>query len=289
MFEGVFAAIVTPFNPDGEIDVEGVKRNIEFVVEGGVTGIVPCGSTGESATLSHDEHKKLIDVAVDASSVPVLAGTGSNNTWEAVDLTKYAEDAGAQAAMLITPYYNKPNRAGLIKHFTEAAKGVDIPIILYNVPSRTGLNMAPDLVVELSKVDNIVGIKEASSNQSQISSIIDLTDDDFTLFSGNDDETITIMSLGGKGVISVAANIIPREMRSLVDALKDSDLNSARAIHYKLLPLFKALFIETNPIPVKKATELMGLSSSRLRLPLAPMSDENEKTLSNVLRLMNIV
>ncbi|MDY6865167.1 MAG: 4-hydroxy-tetrahydrodipicolinate synthase [Halobacteriota archaeon] len=289
MLEGVFAAIVTPFMPDGTIDEEGVKRNIEFVIEGGVTGIVPCGSTGESATLSHAEHKKLIDIAVDVSSVPVLAGTGSNNTWEAVGLTKYAEDAGAQAAMLITPYYNKPNRSGLIKHFTEAAKGVDIPIVLYNVPSRTGLNMTPDVVLELSRVGNIVGIKEASSNHSQITSIIDQTDDDFTLLSGNDDETITIMSLGGKGVISVAANVVPGEMRSLVDALKDSDLKSAREIHYKLLPLFKALFIETNPIPVKKATELMGLSSGRLRLPLGPMSDENEKTLSNVLRSMNIV
>ncbi|MDY6958236.1 MAG: 4-hydroxy-tetrahydrodipicolinate synthase [Halobacteriota archaeon] len=289
MLEGVFAAIVTPFTSDGNIDEEGVKRNIEFVIEGGVTGIVPCGSTGESATLSHAEHKKLIDIVVDASSVPVLAGTGSNNTWEAVDLTKYAEDAGAQAAMLITPYYNKPNRSGLIKHFTDAAKGVDIPIVLYNVPSRTGLNMTPEIVVELSRVGNIVGIKEASSNHSQITSIIDQTDDDFTLLSGNDDETITIMSLGGKGVISVAANVVPREMRSLVDAMKDSDLKRAREIHYKLLPLFKALFIETNPIPVKKATELMGLSSSFLRLPLGPMSDENEKTLSNVLRSMNIV
>ncbi|MDY6930680.1 MAG: 4-hydroxy-tetrahydrodipicolinate synthase [Halobacteriota archaeon] len=289
MLEGVFAAIVTPFTSDGEIDGEGVKRNIEFVIEGGVTGIVPCGSTGESATLSHAEHKKLIDIAVDASSVPVLAGTGSNNTWEAADLTKYAEDAGAQAAMLITPYYNKPNRSGLIKHFTEAAKGVDIPIVLYNVPSRTGLNMTPDIVVELSRLGNIVGIKEASSNHSQITSIIDQTDDDFTLLSGNDDETITIMSLGGKGVISVAANVVPREMRSLVDALKESDLKTAREIHYKLLPLFKALFIETNPIPVKKATELMGLSSSRLRLPLGPISEENEKILSNVLSSMNIV
>ncbi|MDY6964738.1 MAG: 4-hydroxy-tetrahydrodipicolinate synthase [Halobacteriota archaeon] len=288
MFEGVYSAIITPFSADGEIDEEGFRRIIEFVVDGGVSGILPCGSTGESATLSHDEHKKIIDITTDASSVPVIAGTGSNNTGEAISLTKYAEDAGADAAMLITPYYNKPNRSGLIRHFTDVAKAVDLPIILYNVPSRTGLNMPADVVVELSKVENILGIKEASGKLSQIAKIIESTDDDFFLFSGNDEETLPIMSLGGVGVISVAANIVPKEMRSLVDALKECDLKRAREMHYKLLPLFEAMFLETNPIPVKKAAELIGLTSSRLRLPLAPMSEENEKILSNVLRSMGL-
>lgn len=287
MFEGVLPAIITPFKEDGELDEEGFRGNIEFFGDAGVSGIVPCGTTGESATLTFEEHKKVVEVAVDSSQVLVVAGTGSNNTSEAVELTKHAEDAGADAALLITPYYNKPNDRGMMAHFRAVAESCDLDLILYNVPSRTSINLKPELVAELAKIENVVGIKEASGSLSQVSSIIEMTqDEDFVVLSGDDNLTLPIMALGGKGVISVVADVAPRKMVAMVDAMLKGDLNEARRMHYMLAPLARALFLETNPIPAKTATGMIGLAAGPLRLPLAPMSEQNDKTLKDVVDLL---
>jgi len=287
MFEGVLPAIITPFKDDGEVDEEGLRGNIEFFGEAGVSGIVPCGTTGESATLTFEEHKKVVEVAVDSSKVKVVAGTGSNNTREAVELTKHAEDAGADAALLITPYYNKPNDRGMLAHFRTVAESCDLPLILYNVPTRTSINLKPELVAELAKIENIVGIKEASGNLSQVSSIIEMTkDEEFVVLSGDDGLTLPIMALGGSGVISVVADIAPRKMVAMVDSMLKGDLEAARNMHYKLSFLAGALFLETNPIPVKTASGMIGLAAGPLRLPLAPMSETNEKKLKEAVDLL---
>jgi len=284
-FEGVIAAMVTPFTKDNEIDEEGLKRNIEFLERNGIDAILPCGTTGESPTLSHDEHKEVIKITTDAAHVPVLAGTGSNSTKETIDLSIYADDVGADGVLIVTPYYNKPNETGLIKHFETVVKKINIPIIMYNIPSRTGLNMSPSQIARLADIDGIDGIKEASGNISQVSQIIELTKDkDFYLVSGNDDQTLPILSLGGKGVISVAANIIPKELKEMYDSFVAGDIERAREIHYNLSPLFKALFIETNPIPIKAACNMMGLAAGDVRLPLANLSREHEDLLKTALK-----
>lgn len=288
--EGVIPALITPFKENGEIDEDGLRRNIEFVVSGGVSAVCPCGTTGESATLSHDEHKRVIDIVVDCSKVPVVAGTGSNSTQEALDLTKYAEDAGASAALLITPYYNKPNRAGLIKHFEVISSKVDIPLILYNIPSRTGQNVDHTIVGELARKGVISGVKEASGDLSQVSKIIEQTlDMEFSVLSGDDALTLPIISLGGSGVISVAANLVPGKMSEMVKRALEGNFSAARKIHYELAPLFSALFLETNPIPVKKAAEFMGLAAGKPRLPLAELSQENQEKLKQVLRKLGLI
>jgi len=280
MYNGALVAMITPFTQDNRIDKDGLRSNIDFLAQGGVSGIVPSGTTGESATLTFQEHKDLIDMTVDYSTVPIIAGTGSNNTTEALDLTKYAADAGADAALLISPYYNKPNDAGIIKHFTTIADNADIPQILYNVPNRTGINMKPEITSQLAKHPNIVGIKEASGDLDQISMIIEMTrDEDFVIISGDDALTLPIMALGGVGVISVAANIVPGTVSSLINAFNNGDMNESQRLHRELAPFIRALFLETNPIPVKKAAQLIGLAVGHLRLPLVPMSSENEAKL----------
>jgi 4-hydroxy-tetrahydrodipicolinate synthase len=284
MFEGVFPAIITPFKEDYSFDKEGLRENIEFLQEAGIAGIVPCGTTGESATLTFEEHKQVVEAAVDCAKVPVIAGTGSNNTKEALDLTRHAADAGADAALLITPYYNKPNDRGMFEHFKTIAEKCDIPIILYNVPKRTGIDLKPDMVAKLSRVKNIVGIKEASGSLSQVSSIIEQTSESgFVLLSGDDDLTLPIISLGGAGVVSVVANVAPKKTVALVEAAAAGRMEDARRIHYELAPLVRAMFLETNPIPVKTAYRLMGLAAGPLRLPLAPMASEKEKQLAEML------
>ncbi len=290
MIDGVLPAIITPFTKENEIDREGLQQNIEFLIEGGVSGIVPCGTTGESATLSIKEHEKVIEISVESSSVPVVAGSGSNNTTEALELTRFALDAGADAALLITPYYNKPNDRGMLAHFKKIATEVDIPLILYNVPSRTGVNLKPEVVAELAKESNIIGIKEASGNLDQITRIIELTqDEDFVILSGDDGLTLPILALGGAGVISVVANVAPKLMVSMVEAFRRGDTDEARKLHLALAPLTRAVFLETNPIPVKKAVELIGLSAGNLRLPLAPMSGDNEKKLKATLNDLHLI
>ncbi len=290
MIRGVLPALITPFTKDNKVDKEGLQQNIEFLIENGVSGIVPCGTTGESATLSIEEHEKVIEIAIEWSTVPVVAGTGSNNTTEALELTRSAMDAGADAALLITPYYNKPNDRGMLAHFKMIAKEVDIPIILYNVPSRTGINLKPEIVAELAKEGNIIGVKEASGNLDQVTRILELTiDEDFAVLSGDDGLTLPIMALGGAGVISVVANVAPKIMVSMVEAFRKGNLEEARRLHLKIAPLIRAVFLETNPIPIKKAVELIGFPAGDLRLPLASMSDENERKLKIALKDLNLL
>ena len=287
MFEGVLPAIITPFkrNSTMDLDLEGLRSNIAFLLEQGVHGIVPCGSTGESATLSFEEHEQVIEVAVDevGGRVPVLAGTGSNNTAEAIRFTEAAKDLGADGALVISPYYNKPNRSGLIKHFTRIAD-IDIPVVMYNVPGRTGQNLQPDLVIELARHPNIVGIKEASGDISQVSRIIEGTlDEDFMVISGDDGLTLPILCLGGSGVISVAANVEPALMVKMFDHFCEGELEEALDLHYTLSPLFRGLFTDTNPIPVKKAVALRGMAGGPVRLPLDDLGAEKTKKLQEVL------
>ncbi len=287
MFEGVLPAIITPFKRNSAmgLDIQGLERNIEFLMSCGIHGIVPCGSTGESATLTFEEHEKVVQVTVDKvkGRIPVIAGTGSNNTAEAVRLTKAAKDIGADGVLVISPYYNKPNRSGLIKHYTKLAD-LDIPVIMYNVPGRTGQNLEPDLVAELAQHPNIVAIKEASGNISQMSRIIEETQgDEFSLISGDDNITLPIMALGGTGVISVAANVDPLRMVAMYEAMKEGDYQKALVLHYALSPLFRSMFIDTNPIPVKKAVELLGMAGGPVRLPLDELDAKKTEQLRKVL------
>jgi 4-hydroxy-tetrahydrodipicolinate synthase len=287
MFEGILPAIITPFYRDSRssLDIEGLQSNIEFLLQRGVHGIVPCGSTGESATLTFEEHELVIGKTVEVVNgrVPVLAGTGSNNTEEAVRLTRSAKDAGADGALVISPYYNKPNRSGLVKHFTKLAD-LDLPIILYNVPGRTGQNLQPDLVAELAKHPNIVGIKEASGDISQITRIIEMTqDEEFNVISGDDAMTLPVLAMGGAGVISVTANVDPGRMVGMYEAYKAGDLTRARVLHYELAPLMRAMFIDTNPIPVKRAVGLLGMAAGPVRLPLDDLDEGKTEQLRKVL------
>lgn len=287
MFEGVLPAIITPFFRDSSmsLDLEGLESNIESLLQRGVHGIVPCGSTGESATLTFEEHETVIAKTVEVvdGRVPVLAGTGSNSTAEAMRLTRSAKDAGADGALIISPYYNKPNRSGLIKHFTKLAD-LDLPIIIYNVPGRTAQNLQPDLVAELAEHPNIVGIKEASGDITQISRIIEETqDEDFSVLSGDDAMTLPILAIGGAGVISVAANIVPGLMVEMYESFSAGDLAHAQDLHYILSPLMRAMFIDTNPIPVKKAVELIGMAAGPVRLPLDELDAARTEILKGVL------
>lgn len=289
MFEGSIVAIVTPLK-NGEVDETTLRNLVEFQISNGTEGIVPCGTTGESATLTYDEHCKVIDIVIDQVNgrVPVIAGAGSNSTHETIFLTKHAKEAGADAALVITPYYNKPTQKGLYEHFKHIAQNVDIPIILYNVPGRTAVNMLPDTVIELSKIKNIVGIKEASASLEQAAQIIENTNDDFVLLSGEDSMTFSLMCLGANGVISVATNVVPDLMSKMCNSFRENDFIMARNIHYKLFDLFKGLFFETNPIPVKKALYLMGLIENDIRLPLVEMTPENTERLRQILLNLDI-
>ncbi len=287
MFEGVLPAIITPFFRDSSmsLDLEGLESNIESLLQRGVHGIVPCGSTGESATLTFEEHETVIARTVEVvdGRVPVLAGTGSNSTAEAMRLTRSAKDAGADGALIISPYYNKPNRSGLIKHFTKLAD-LDLPIVIYNVPGRTAQNLQPDLVAELAEHPNIVGIKEASGDITQVSRIIEETqDEDFSVLSGDDAMTLPILAIGGTGVISVAANVVPGLMVEMYESFSAGDLAQAQDLHYILSPLMRAMFIDTNPIPVKKAVELLGMAAGPVRLPLDELDAARTEILKGVL------
>ncbi len=285
MFRGSIVAIVTPFK-DGRIDEKVYRNLIEFQIENGTDGIVPCGTTGESATLSHEEHERLIELTIETvkGRAPVIAGTGSNNTAEAVRLTRHAKKAGADAALLITPYYNKPTQEGLYQHYKKVAGEVDIPIILYNVPGRTGVNMLPETVARLAEIKNIVGIKEATGDLKQISDVISLCPKEFLILSGDDFTVYPTLAVGGHGVISVVANVAPKDMAGLCDAYFAGDMKKANELHYKLLPLNAAMFYETNPIPVKTALSLMGKVSGEFRLPLCQISEGNLNKLKKVMK-----
>ncbi len=284
MFSGAIVAIVTPFC-DGKVDEKAFRELIDFQIAGGVSGIVPCGTTGESATLSHAEHERVIDICVEevGGRVPVIAGTGSNSTNEAIRLTRHAKDAGADAALLITPYYNKPTQKGLYEHYAAVAAACDIPQILYNVPGRTGVNMGIETVTALAKIDTIVGIKEASGDLVKCSYIVRDTDDDFCLLSGEDALNLPILCVGGTGAISVTANVMPGKVSGMISAWKNGDVQAAQEIHFELLEVNEVMFIETNPIPVKTALALMGKVKEEFKLPLCAMAPANRGKLSAVL------
>lgn len=274
-YYGAIVAIVTPFI-DGEVDEQGLVDLIEFQIAAGTHGIVPCGTTGESATLDFAEHKRVIELTVKtvAGRVPVIAGTGANNTREAIELTESAKDSGADAVLSVTPYYNKPSQEGLYLHFKAIAEAVDIPMLLYNVPSRTAINMLPETVARLAGVKNIIGIKEACGSLQQISDVIRLCPADFIILSGDDFTAMPTVLIGGKGVISVTSNVDPRGMADLMEAALAGDLKRANEIHYRLFPLMNAMFYAPNPVPAKKGVELMGKIKDGLpRLPLSAIDD----------------
>lgn len=284
-FRGAFVAIVTPFI-DGQLDEQGLKNLIEFQIAGGTHGIVPCGTTGESATMSHAEHRRVVELTVKtvAGRVPVLAGTGSNSTSESIELTKAAKEAGADGALMITPYYNKPSQEGLYQHFKAVAEAVDIPIILYNVPGRTAVNMLPEAVARCAQITNIVGVKEATADLNQISQVIRQCPKDFAVMSGDDFTSMPTVMIGGTGVISVTSNVAPRDMAAMMDAALAGNVTKAKELHYKLLPLMQAMFIDTNPVPAKTALAMMGKIKSGLpRLPLYKMNEANEEKLKKVI------
>ena len=285
MFEGSFVAIVTPFK-NGKVDAKALKGLIEFHIKNGTNGIVPCGTTGESATLDHQEHEEVIRIAVETCEgrLPVLAGTGSNSTHEAIELTLTAQKLGADGALLITPYYNKPTQEGLYQHFAAVAKETKLPIVLYNVPSRTSINMLPATVARLSQIENIIGIKEASGNLVQVSEIIKSCGPAFEVISGEDALTWPILALGGKGVISVTANLVPDKFARLCSAALAGDMETARTAHYELMKLNDIMFIETNPIPVKTALAIMGRIDNEFRAPLCAPSKNNLAALQSVLK-----
>ena len=290
MFSGSLVAIVTPFS-NGKFDEKAMAELIEFHIKHGTNGIVPCGTTGESATLTSEEHERVVAVTVEIvrKRIPVIAGTGSNSTEEAIIFTKHAKAVGADGALLITPYYNKPTQEGLFAHFEAVAKAVDIPQILYNIPGRTGINMLPTTTARLSQISSIVGIKEGSGSLQQVSEIIHGSKKGFLVLSGDDPLTLPMMALGGKGVITVTANVAPTEMADMVSAALDGDYDQARTFHYKLTPLFSALFLETNPIPVKAALAMMGKISEEVRLPLTPLADEYRPKLKEALQQAGIL
>lgn len=287
-FKGSFVALVTPFQDDGAVDTKKLLELVDFQIEKGTHGIVPCGCTGEAATLTHEEQEAAIKAVIKHVSgrVPVVAGTGSNNTAEAVRLTKSAAESGADGALVITPYYNKPTPEGQYRHYKTIAEAVSIPIMLYNVPSRTGISMTPETVARLSEIDNITVIKEASGSMEQVSKIMAACD--ITVMSGDDSMTLPMLSVGASGVVSVAANIVPAEMARLVDAFNGGDLDTARQTHFDLYDIFKAIFLETNPIPVKTALQMMGMLNGRLRLPLCEMGPARDQ-LREVLAKHNLV
>lgn len=285
MFSGSLVAIVTPFK-NGAFDETAYRELIEFQIANGTHGIVPCGTTGESATLSHEEHERVVAFTVEVVNrrVPVIAGTGSNATDEAIAFTAHAKRAGADGALLITPYYNKPTQEGLYQHYAAVAQAVDLPLILYNIPGRTSVNMTPATIARIAKLGNVVGIKEGSGSLGQVSDIIHQCDDDFTVLSGDDSLTLPMMALGAKGVITVTANVAPKDMAALVTAALAGNFAEARASHFKLASLFIALFYETNPIPVKEALAMMNKIEPEFRLPLTPLSSDNRERLRQVMK-----
>jgi 4-hydroxy-tetrahydrodipicolinate synthase len=290
MFHGVFTALVTPFR-DGAVDERALRELVELQIVAGVDGLVPCGSTGEAATLSHPEHRRVIEVVVAAARgrVPVLAGTGSNSTSEAIALTRHAKEAGADGALLISPYYNKPTQEGIIAHYTQIARETAFPLVVYNIPGRTASNLLPATLARLADLEQVVGVKEASGDLHQMSEVIARCPQGFAVLSGDDVLTLPLLAIGGAGVVSTASNVAPAEMVELVRAFRAGDLARARDAHYRLLPLFDVLFCETNPIPVKAALAQRGLIREEIRLPLLPLSEPNQEKLRVVMKELGLL
>ncbi|KRT71323.1 MAG: dihydrodipicolinate synthase [Candidatus Rokubacteria bacterium CSP1-6] len=289
-FQGSLVALVTPFR-DGQVDEPKLRELVEFHVANGTDAIIPCGTTGESPTLSHDEHKRVVEVVIEAARgrVPVVAGTGSNSTTEAIDLTAHAKKAGAAGALVVNPYYNKPTQEGLYRHFKAIAEGVDIPILVYNIQSRTAVNVETDTLARLAKIPNIVGVKEASGSLDQMTQVILACGPDFSVLSGDDNLTLPLMAVGGRGVVSVVANIVPRDTAEMTHAALEGDWKRARDLFHRLFPLCRAMFIETNPIPVKEAMAMLGMIAPEFRLPLCRMADANRERLKTILQQFGLL
>ncbi len=284
MFTGSMVALVTPFK-DGKVDWQSLESLIEFHIQNGSHGIVPCGTTGESATLTHEEHDSVVKTVVKTVNkrVPVIAGTGSNSTDEGVRLTRAAEKSGADGALMISPYYNRPTQEGIYQHYRKVASEVGIPIIVYNIPGRTGSKIEPETLARMAEVKNIAGVKEATGSVDQAIDVIRLCGDRLAVYSGEDSLIFSLMALGGKGVISTVANVAPKQTAQLTEACLRGDWERGREIQFELIPLIRSLFVETNPIPVKTALSLMGKCSGDLRLPLTPMAEGNVKKLSQAM------
>lgn len=291
IFEGSGVALVTPFTPNNEVDFNKIKELVEYHIKNSTDAIIVTGTTGEASTMTDDEHLATIECVVNAVNkrIPVIAGTGSNDTRHGIALSQNAEKLGCDGLLIVTPYYNKGNRTGIINHYKTLADCVNIPIILYNVPGRTGVNLTPDIVLELSKVENIVGLKEASNNFSQITAIANQLPEDFAIYSGNDDTIVPLLSLGGSGVISVLANVCPQETHDLVQKFLDGDVAGSRKIQLELLDFVDALFYEVNPVPVKTAMNMLGFNVGKLRLPLAEMDPAKAEKLADVMKKANIL
>jgi len=290
MFQGSIVAIVTPFKNE-KVDEKAFADLIEWHIKEGTSAIVPCGTTGESATLDYEEHHRVIEIAIEVVNkrVPVIAGTGANSTEETIMMTRKAQKAGADGALLVSPYYNKPTQEGIYRHYRKVAQVVDLPLVLYNVPGRTSSNVLPETVARLAEIDTIVAIKEATGNMKQVSDVIRLCGDRITVLSGDDATTFPLMALGGKGVISVVANVVPGRVAAMCRAALDGKFDEARRLHYELEPLSSAMFMETNPIPVKTALALMGKIQEEFRLPLCEMSAPNRDRLREVLKSHGLV
>ncbi|SDF75610.1 4-hydroxy-tetrahydrodipicolinate synthase [Desulfovibrio legallii] len=291
LFSGALTALVTPFR-NNSLDEATYRAFIEHQINAGIHGLVPCGTTGESATLSHEEHERVIEICIDQAKgrVPVLAGAGSNNTTEAIRLARFAQKAGADGALLITPYYNKPTQEGLYQHYKAIAQAVDLPLVPYNVPGRTGCNLLPATLARLAHdFSNIVGVKEATGDMSQASRILESCPEGFCVLSGDDFTALPLMALGGKGVISVTSNVVPDRVAAMCNAFATGDLPAAARLHHEIFPLHEAMFLESNPIPAKTALALMGRMEAELRLPLCPMSDNAKHRLIEVLRQQKLL
>jgi len=290
VFQGVLTALVTPFR-DGAVDERALHDLVEMQIDAGVDGLVPCGSTGESATLTHAEHRRVVEVVVAAARgrVAVVAGTGSNSTHEAIALTRHAKEAGADGALLISPYYNKPTQAGIVAHYAEIARATSFPLVPYNIAGRTASNILPETMAQLADIEQVVGVKEASGSLGQVSQVIARTPPGFRVLSGDDVLTLPILAVGGDGVISTSANVVPGEMVELVRAFRAGDLDRAQDLHYRLLPLFDALFAETNPIPVKEAMALVGAIGDEIRLPLTRLTEPNRERLRVVMKELGLL
>lgn len=291
MFTGSMVAIVTPMNSDGSVNEDKFRELVEFQIENGTDAIVPCGTTGESATLNYEEHDLVVKACIEqvGGRVPVIAGTGSNSTAEAIEISRHAKEMGADALLLVSPYYNKPSQEGLYQHYKAIAEAVALPQLLYNVPGRTGMNVAAETTIRLAEIDNIVAIKEASGDVTQASTIISKAGDKIDVIAGDDFLTLPLMAVGAKGVISVSANIIPKEVKQMVVAIQEGRWDDARKMHLHLLDIHKAMFIESNPVPAKTSLELMGKAEKHVRLPLANMQPATLQALTEVLKRYNLI
>jgi len=290
VFEGSMVALITPFRK-GKVDEKALRRMVQFQIKNGTDALVPCGTTGESSTLSHPEHRRVIELVIEAAEgkVPIIAGTGSNSTEEAISLTKHAQKYGADAALLITPYYNRPTQEGLFRHFQAVAKAVDLPIVVYNVPSRTGVNLEPATMARLSKIPNVVALKDAASNLRQTADTIEMCEGRISLLSGDDFLLLPMLAIGARGGIAVIANVVPDLMAELWDAWLAGNWERTKAIHYRIHPLNRCMYLETNPIPVKWAAHKMGLCSREIRLPLTPLAQKFQPQLEQEMSNLGLI